>query len=187
MRLGFALALALLCMPAMAADTIADQAQKAYDIFAGGFTKPDFQTPRYGAAVTVDVGGKWAVLNGPDPRTGRETYGADTERACASDNALVLSSPNQLTMVMTSNVNPDHPFSQSYTLISGTTFAERVDVEDYFAAIGLGPERVGQQFDRARALALSQSNGSVHIFRPSQDIIVLVRDRGYPTVLARCP
>lgn len=186
MRLRLALAFTVIALPAAAADSIADQAQRAYDLFAGNLTRQDFQTPRYGAAVTIDVAGKWAVLNGPDPKTGRESYGADTEKACAGRGALTLASPNGLTMVMTSNINPDQEFGQTYTYVAGTTFAERVDLDDYLKAIGLGPDKVGQQFERARAIALSQANGTVQLFRPSPDIIVLVRERAYPTVLARC-
>ena len=54
-------------------------------------------------------------------------------------------------------------------------------------AIGLGPEKTSPNIQQQRALLLSVANGLVQIYRPSQDILVMTRDRGYPIVLARCP
>ena len=177
---------ALLAAPAVAADTIADQAQQAYDVFAGGLAQADFLTARHGGSAFKDVAGSWVQLNGPKPDTGIETYGSDTEKFCKGPAVFVLASPDPLTLTLSAKP-ADLEFSQTYTLVAGATFAERTEPGPYFAAIGLGPEKAGPQFDQQRALALSQANGTVQIYRPSADILVFTRDRGYPTVLARCP
>lgn len=187
MRLAFLpLLLALLAAPAVADDTIADQAQRAYDIFAGGLSQPDLALARHAAVAFRDVAGDWVRLAGPAPRTGIETYGADTEKFCKTSAVLALASPNLLSMTLTAHLN-DKAFTQIYTLVGGTTYAEYTEPMQYLDAIGLGPDRNGEQADQRRALALNQANNVVQIYRPSADIIVIARDRGYPTVLARCP
>ena len=75
--------------------------------------------------------------------------------------------------------------AKTYTLVAGSTFSEYTDPASYFAAIGL--DKQGPEFDQGRAVALSLANGIVQIYRPSPDILVITRDRAYPTVLARCP
>ncbi len=178
--------LAVFALPAAAADSIADQAARAYGLFAGNQAQADFLSARYGEVVFKDVAGDWVSLNGPAPRTGVETYGADTEKFCKGTGVLALASPEPLTLVLTARP-VDTDFSQTYTLIAGATFAEYTDPSAYLAAIGLGPEKAGPQADAQRALALSLANGVVQIFRPSPDILVMLRDKAYPTVLARCP
>lgn len=179
-------AVALLVSPAHAAESIADQASDAFQIFAGGKAQPDFASGEYGKSLLGDVAGTWVALSGPQPGSGIETYGADVDRTCATPAAFKLASPNALSMTMTAKPL-DKEFSQTYTLVVGSVFAERTEPEAYFAAIGLGPEKVGAEFDQRRAVALSLANGMVQIYRPSADIIVLTRGGGYPTVLARCP
>lgn len=180
------LLLALFAAPAVAADSIADQAAKAYDIFAGGLSQPDFMLARHGAVALRDIDGNWVRLTGPAPRTGIETYGSDTEKVCKTSGMIKLVAPNFLSLDMTLFVNGTE-FKQVYTLVGGATYAEYTEPMQYLSAIGLGPERNGDQADQARALALSQANSTVQIYRPSEDILVVARDRGYPTVLARCP
>lgn len=187
MRLAsVSLLLALLTIPAAAADTIADQAQRAYGVFAGGLSQQDFLTARHGVETFKDVTGAWVQLNGPQPSTGVETYGADTEKFCKGSAVFTLASSDPLTLTLSAKPVSTE-FSQTYTLVAGATFAERIEPNAYFAAIGLGPDKIGAQFDQQRALALSQANGIVQIYRPSADILVVTRDRGYPTILARCP
>lgn len=185
-RVLFVLAALLLANPALAADGVADQASAAYDLFAGGKSQPDFMSATYGKTALAGIAGKWVSLNGPAPDSGIETYGTDVEKFCAGAAALTLSSPDPWTMKITARPL-DIEFSQTYTLVAGTAFAERTEPNAYFAAIGLGPEKVGPDFDRRRAMALAAANGTVQLYRPSPDIIVLVRGGAYPTVLARCP
>ena len=181
-----ALLLAILAAPAAAADTgIADQAKAAYAMYAGGLSQQDFATARYGKALFADIAGNWVRLNGPDT-SGIETYGADTEKFCQTAAALTLSSSSSLTLTLKTNLKGGN-FSQQYTLIAGATFGEYTEPSAYLDAIGLGPEKTGDQADQQRAVLLSLANGLVQIYRPSADILVLTRDRGYPIVLARCP
>ena len=179
-------ALVLLALPAAAADAIADQAERAFAIFAGGKSQVDFAAAGYGKSALSGIAGTWVSLSGPDPVSGIESYGADVEKFCAGAAALTLASPDALTLTVSAKPL-DVPFSQTYTLVAGATFAEHTDPLPYFAAIGLGPEKVGPDFDRRRAAALSLANGMVQLYRPSPDIVVLARGGGYPTVLARCP
>jgi hypothetical protein len=185
MRLSTAIAFAFLALPAAAADSIADQAQAAFDVFAGGQSMDEFYLT-YSREVLSGITGKWVSLNGPDPGTGAETYGADTEKHCKGAGTLSLSSPNPITLAMSASPKGT-PFTQTYTLVSGAAFSQYTDPEKYFAAIGLGFELRGPDFDRARVVALSLANGVVQIYRPSADILVIVREKLYPTVLARCP
>jgi hypothetical protein len=187
MRLSaFLFAVACLSSPAAAAQSIADQAQAAFSVFAGGQSQADFNTARYGNVALRNVAGKWVALSGPAAGTGIETYGADAEKFCKSAGAVTLASPDALTMTLSAKPAAIS-FGQTYTLIAGSTFAEYTDPDDYFAAIGLGPDKAGREFDQARAVALSLANGVVQIYRPSEDILVIARDKAYPTVLARCP
>ena len=133
---------------------IADQAERAYGLFAGGQSQLDFLSAKYGSAVLKDVAGRWVGLNGPAPGTGVETYGADTEKSCKGVAAFTLASPDPLTLTLTAKPAAV-AFSQTYILIAGSTFAEQTDPASYFAAIGLGPDKVGQQFEQQRAVALS--------------------------------
>ena len=75
----------------------------------------------------------------------------------------------------------------SRTLIAGTTFGEHTDPLPYLGALGLGPDKAGDQADAQRALLLSLTNGTVQIYRSSDDVLVIARERGYPIVLVRCP
>ncbi len=186
MRLTAVLAFALLTVPAAAADTIADQAQAAFDIFAGGQSQMDYNLTAYAAAALDNVAGEWVSLDGPAYGTGIETYGADTDRFCKSTAVLTLASPDPLALTLSARP-VDSEFTQTYTLVAGSTFSEHTDPQPYFAAIGLGPDKTGPEYDRRRAIALSLANGIVQIYRPSEDILVITRDRAYPTVLARCP
>jgi hypothetical protein len=187
MRLSVLLStLACLASPALAADSIADQAQEAFDVFAGGLSQPDFSLAGYGTVALKDVAGQWVGLNGPAAGTGIETYGSDTEKSCKSPAVLTLASPDAVTLTLSAKPAAAG-FTQIYTLVSGTTFSQYTDPEEYFTAIGLGPEKSGREFDQARALALGLANGVVDIYRPSEDIVVIARDKAYPTVLARCP
>ena len=186
MRLSVLLAVAALSLPATAADTIADQAQAAFDIFAGGQSPLDYTMTGYANAVFKNIAGKWVSLNGPAAGTGIETYGADTEKFCKSTAVLTLASPDPLTLTLSAKP-VDAEFSQVYTLVAGATFSQYTDPASYFAAIGLGPDKTGPQYDQRRVLALSLANGIVQIYRPSEDVLVIAREKAYPTVLARCP
>ena len=186
MRLSAFLAFAVLAFPAAAADSIADQAQAAFDVFAGGQSQPAYAVSGYANAALRNIAGKWVSLPGPAPGTGIETYGTDTEKSCRSTAVLTLASPDPLTLTLSARPAAT-AFSQTYTLVAGATFSQYTDPAPYFAAIGLGPDRSGPQYDQQRALALSLANGIVQIYRPSDDIVVIARDKVYPTVLARCP
>ena len=109
-----ALCLALLTMiaPASAAESIADQAQHAYGLFAGGLSQQDFLSAQYGNKLFAGIGGNWVRLNGPDPKTGVETYGADTDNFCKSHAAVTLSSSNSMSMTLSTNLPKDN-FTQS--------------------------------------------------------------------------
>lgn len=186
MRLSAAfLFLCLSALPATAAGTIADQAQTAYQAFAGGMSQRDFLGAQYGKTTLLNVAGKWVRLNGPDSKSGTESYGADTEKFCQTAAALSLDAPDPLTLRLGTNLAGAN-FTQSYTLIAGSTFGEHTEAQPYLNAIGLGPDKTGENIEQQRALALSFANGLVQIFRPSDDILVMTRDRGYPIVLARC-
>lgn len=175
-----------LATPAPAADTIADQASNAYGLFAGGLSQQGFLGADYGSKLFAGIAGDWVRLNGPDPKMGIETYGSDTQRFCATPAKVTLSSPGPLSLTLTTNL-PGANFSQIYTLIAGSTFGEHTDAEAYLTAIGLGSDKTGPNLQQQRALLLSLANGIVQIYRPSVDILVMTRDRGYPIVLARCP
>ena len=186
MRRLLSIALIVLASPALAEETIADQAKRAYDIFAGGLSQQDFLAAHVGDRTFANIAGNWVRLNGPAPKTGIETYGTDTERFCKSPAAITLGSPNPLVLTVSTNLNGPN-FSQQYTLIAGTTFGEHTDPVSYLDAVGLGPDKTGDQADAQRALLLSLTNGTVQIYRPSEDVLVIARERGYPIVLVRCP
>lgn len=186
MRLSAVLAIALLVAPAAAADSIADQAQAAFGVFAAGKSQAEFSVVGVGSVTLKDIAGTWVGLNGPAPETGIETYGADTEKFCKAAGAVTLSSSDAMTLTLSANP-VGVPFQQTYTLIAGSTFSQYTEPAPYFSAIGLGPDKIGPEFNQSRALALSLANGIVQIYRPSEDILVITRDKGYPTVLARCP
>lgn len=182
-----ALLLAVLATPAAAADaTIADQARSAYGTFAGGLSQQDFLTAHYGKSLLAGIAGNWVRLNGPAGSSGIETYGADTEKFCRSAAALTLNSSSPITLMLRTNLKGGN-FVQHYTLVAGSTFSDYTEPTAYFDAVGLGPEKTGDQADQQRAVLLSLANGLVQIYRPSDDILVMTRDRGYPIVLARCP
>jgi hypothetical protein len=187
MRAAFCLVLlAALTSPATAVDSIADQAAQAYATFTGGLSQQAFLGAQYGTTTFHNIAGNWVRLNGPDPKTGIETYGVDTNKFCKSQAALTLASANSYALTVSTNLKGAN-FSQQYTLIAGSTFGEYTEPNAYLAAIGLGPDKVGQNFDQQRALLISLANGLVQIYRPSDDVLVVTRDRGYPIVLARCP
>ena len=186
MRAALCLALIALVSPAVADDSIADQAQKAYAVFAGGLSQQDFLAARMGNKTFADIAGNWVRLNGPAAKSGIESYGTDTEKFCKGSAALTLDSPNPLTMTISTNLKGAN-FTQQYSLIAGSTFGEHTDPLPYLMALGLGPDKTGDTVDAQRALLLSLTNGIVQIYRASPDILVLTRDRGYPIVLARCP
>lgn len=182
----FCLATLVAAAPAFAADSIADQASRAYQTFAGGLSQQEFLGAQYGVDLFAGIAGNWVRLNGPDPKAGIETYGADTARFCASPAAVTLASSNPWSLTLTTNLKGPN-FSQNYALIAGSTFGEHTDPAPYLTAIGLGPDKSGPNIDQQRALLLSLANGLVQIYRPSADVLVMTRDRGYPIVLARCP
>jgi len=187
MRLRFLLLLlACLPLPAVAAESIADQAQAAFDVFAGGKSQVDFDAAGYGSVALRDIAGRWVSLNGPAPGTGIETYGADTVEFCKNNGVLTLASPDPITLTLSAKPAGSE-FGQRYTLVAGATFSEYTEPGKYLVAIGLGPDKIGPEFNQRRALALSLANGIVQIYRPSDDILVITRDKAYPTVLARCP
>jgi hypothetical protein len=186
MRLSAAIAFVLLAVPALAADSIADQAQAAFGVFGAGKSQSDFTMAGTGSVTFKGIAGRWVNLNGPAPVTGIETYGPDTEKFCKGAAVFTIASPD--TMTLTLSAKPvGVEFTQIYTLIAGSTYAQYTEPTAYFAAIGLGPDKVGPEFDRSRILALSLANGIVQIYRPSDDILVFTRDKAYPTVMARCP
>jgi hypothetical protein len=189
MRLSAAVfLLPLLAAPAFAAEDpgIADQASTAYQLYAGGMSQQAFMGAKYGGRLFDGIAGNWVRLNGPDPKTGIETYGVDTAKFCTSAAALTLASPTPFTLTLSTNLKGNN-FAQEYTLVAGSTFGEYTDPAPYLNAVGLGPEKAGDQADQQRALLLSLANGLVQIYRPSADILVMTRDRAYPIVLARCP
>ena len=186
MRATLCLTLVALASPAVAAPSIADQAHDAYAVFAGGLSQQEFLTAHVGDRAFSRIAGNWVRLNGPQPGTGIETYGVDTEKFCKSPAALTLASADPLTLTLTTNLKGAN-FSQQYTLIAGSTFGEHTDPKPYLDAVGLGPDKTGDAADQQRALLLSLTNGVVQIYRASEDILVITRERGYPIVLARCP
>lgn len=185
MRLSAALLLAFIATPALAADGVPDQARAAYQMFAGGLSQEDFLGTQYAQSLFADVDGNWVRLDGPE-KSGIETYGADTDKFCQTPAALTLSSPSPLKLTLTTNLQGGNNFTQQYSLIAGSTFAEHTDPDEYLKAIGLGPDKTGPQADQQRALVLSFANELVQIYRPSPDVLVMTHDRGYPIVLARC-
>jgi hypothetical protein len=186
MRLAAALLLLAIATPAVAADTVADQAHNAYQLFTAGQSELDFLSAQYGRAVFSNVAGTWVHLGGPDPKSGAETYGPQTEKLCASPAAITVASPNALTLTVTTNL-PQNNFTQQYSLIAGSTFAEHTDLDAYLKAVGVGFDKTGTKADQQRAVAISVANGLVQIYHPSPDILVLTRENGYPIVFARCP
>lgn len=186
MRLSAVLAFALLASPVAAAGPIAEQAQAAFEIFAAGQSQLDYAMTGHAGVVLRNIAGKWVSLAGPAAGTGIETYGADTEKSCKSPAVLTLASPDPLTLTLSAKPATTE-FSQIYTLVAGSTFSQYTDPRAYFTAIGLGPDKSGAEADQRRAIALSLANGIVQIYRPSEDVVVIARDKVYPTVLARCP
>ncbi|MEO6395147.1 MAG: hypothetical protein ABIO40_04485 [Devosia sp.] len=184
-RLAILAALVFTVAPA-AAQSIADQAERAYALFASGLSQPDFLLSGHGQKVLEGMTGKWARLTGPSPQTGVETYGVDHDKTCSGPAPVAISLPNPLTAQIV-NTTPAGTFSQIYSFVAGATFAEHTDIEAYLTAVGLGPDKSGQAVDQQRATALSIVNGLVQFYRPSPDILVITRDRGYPLILARCP
>jgi hypothetical protein len=181
-----ALVMLAAALPVQAADPIADQASKAYEAFAAGLSQQQFLAGSFGQNVLVNAAGTWVRLNGPDPKSGATTYGTDVEKFCAGNGRVTLASPDPMTLTLTTNL-PKSNFTQSYTLVAGATFAEHTDAVPYLTAIGLGSDNTAPNVQEQRALALSIANGLVQVYRPSADILVMTRDRGYPLVLARCP
>jgi hypothetical protein len=186
MRRLLSVALIALASPALADDSIADQAKQAYEVFAGGLSQQDFLAAHFGDKTFAGIAGNWVRLNGLAPKTGIETYGVDTERFCKSPAAITLASSNPLVLTVTTNLKGAN-FSQQYSLIAGSTFGEHTEPMPYLQALGLGPDKAGDQADAQRALLLSLTNGVVQIYRPSEDVLVIARERGYPILLARCP
>ena len=181
-----AVAFALLsAAPASAQQSVADQASDAYRVFAGGLGQGDFLIMRYGETVFDGAAGEWARLGGPN-KSGVETYGVDRDKICGTENAVTISTPAPMSAAI-ENTPPGSSFVQHYSLVAGSTFAEHTDPAEYLAALGLGPDKKGAAADQQRAIALTYINGLVQIYRPSPDIIVMTRDRGYPLVFARCP
>src|SRR3569833_138408 len=186
MRATLCLTLVALASPAGAAPSIADQAHDAYAVFAGGVSQQEFLTAHVGDKLFSRIAGNRVRLNGPQPGTGIETYGVDTDRFCKSPAAVTLASADPLTLTVTTNLSGAN-FSQHYTLIAGSTFGEHTDPKPYLEAVGLGPDKTGDTADQQRALLLSLTNDVEQIYRASEDILVITRVRGYPFVLARCP
>ena len=186
MRILTFIAFALVSAPVFAADSIADQAEQAYAMFAGGLSQQAFLSAQYGDKLLANINGNWVRLNGPDPKSGAETYGADTARFCQSQAAVTLKSDSPFTLTLTTNLKAAN-FSQQYSLIAGSTFGEHTDPAAYLGTLGLGPDKTGAAADQQRALLLSLANGLMQIYRPSPDVLVMTRDRGYPIVLVRCP
>jgi hypothetical protein len=185
MRLALAALVCCVATPALSAGTLAEQAHDAYAVFAGGLAQKAFLTTGYGYEIFKDVAGKWVRLNGPDEKSGAESYGPDADKACGTAAALTVDAPNPLQLDVTAGP-PGEGLTFTYSLVAGSTFAEHVDVTAYLSSIGLGPNNpraTGEQ----RALSLSFVNGLTQIYRPSPDIMVMTRDRGYPIVMARCP
>ncbi len=187
MRLAIALIflIAATSLASAQEDDIPTQARGAYGIFAGGMSQLAFTAAGYGSEALSGLDGIWARLNGPDPKSGAETYGVDREKFCASDLAITLTavSPLQLRLE-TTRLKANLVFD--YTLVAGATFAEHIDPIPYLSSLGLGPD-VATASDAARAVALSYVNSTVQIYRPSPDILVMTRDKMYPVVMARCP
>ena len=187
MRLApLCLALFALAGPAMGDDSIAEQAQKAYELFAGGLSQQEFLAARIGNRTVADIAGHWVRLNGPAPKSGIESYGSDTEKFCKGAAVLTLASSDPLSLTVSTNLRGSN-FTSQYSLIAGSTFGEHTDPIPYLTALGMGPDKAGDTADAQRALLLSLTNGIVQIYRASPDILVITRDRGYPIVLARCP
>jgi hypothetical protein len=185
MRLIVLLALLLVVASPASAQSVADQTERAYRIFAGGYSQGDFLGGRFGETVFDGAAGKWARLNGPNGKTGVETYGPDRDRICGAGQGVTIAVDGRYGAHFLS-VAPTGTFTQNYTLVAGSTFAEHTDAEEYLAAIGLGPDKTGAKIDQQRAVALVLVNGLVQIYRASADVIVITRDRGYPVLLARC-
>jgi hypothetical protein len=185
MHLVLSLAMLLAMTSYASAQSVADQTERAYRTFAGGLSQGDFLGGRYGEAVFSGAAGRWARLLGPNGKTGVETYGADRDRICASEQAVAITVDGKYGASIL-NTAPAGTFVQNYTFVAGPTFAEHTDVAAYLGAVGLGPDKVGVKFDQQRAVALVLVNGLVQIYRPSPDVIVLTRDRGYPILFARC-
>ena len=186
MRLALSLLALALASPAVAADSIPDQASTAYRLFAGGLSQQAYITGAYGQNLLKNIGGNWVRLSGPDNQSGAETYGAEYAKLCGSPGMVTLATPNQYTLNLTTNLSGANNFTQQYSEVVGATFGEFTDPAAYFKTLGLGPDKTGDTPDQQRAVLLSIANGLVDIYRPSDDILVIVHDRGYPLVLARC-
>lgn len=186
MRLAATLAVLLFAVaPAIAADSIADQAHNAYATFAGGLSQRDFLATQFGSVALKGIAGTWARLTGPDEKSGVESYGPQTDKTCTGTLALELNAPSPVELLV-KTLRPANNLTFDYALIAGSTFSEHTDLEPYLASLGLGPGNP-RATDAQRALALSFVNGLVQIYRPSPDILVMTRDRGYPVIMARCP
>jgi hypothetical protein len=186
MRFALSLFALILASPAIAAGSIPDQASEAYRLFAGGLSQKAYLTGDYGKALFKDIAGNWVRLAGPDDKSGAETYGAEYAALCGGPATITLASPNQYTLNLTTNLTNTSNFTQQYSQVAGSTYGEFTDPATYFKTLNLGPDKIGDQADQQRALLLSIANGLVDIYRPSPDILVILHERGYPLVLARC-
>src|SRR3569623_3030087 len=142
MRRLLSIALIVIASTALAEETIADQAKRAYDIFAGGLSQQDFLAAHVGDKTFANIAGNWVRLNGPAPKTGLATYGTATDKFCKSPAAITLGSPNPLMLTVTTNLKGPN-FSQQYTLIAGPTFGEHTAPGPYLEALGLGSDKTG--------------------------------------------
>src|SRR3569832_2565408 len=185
MRRLLSVALIALASPAWAEETIADQAKRAYDVFAAGLSQQDFLAAHSGEKTFANISGYWVRLNGPAPKTGIETYGADTDKFCKSPAAITLASPDPTVLTVATNLNGPN-FTQQYTLIAGTPFGEHTDPLPYLGALGRGPGEAGGRAGARRARRRGRTGGAGRGYRPSEDVLVIARERGYPLVLVRC-
>lgn len=186
MRLAASLLVLAFVAPAAAADSIPDQAAAAYQMFAGGLSQKAYLSGDYGKTLFKGIAGNWVRLAGPDDKSGAESYGTDYAKLCGGPATITLASPNQYTLNLTTNLTNASNFTQQYSQVAGATYGEFTDPAAYFQTLGLGPDKTSDTADQQRAFLLSIANGLVDIYRPSADILVILHQRGYPLVLARC-
>lgn len=163
-------------------DTYWSDYQGVLNVFRAGDSGPGLDVSVKALAQVMEgIAGKWVPISALAPKIGDD---AAISKACGF---LYIeasqTSPFSFLLVRKSTRKPEHMLEYRFTFIQGYSFQRHVDDTAFIKYLGL--DKPGTPVERQMSV-LRFVNGTVDVYRPARDFLVVKEMLGQTEIYGRC-
>lgn len=166
----------------LSAGAVAQPAEESYALAESVFGKTS-------QALLEDLDGEWLPMSlltgGIDVPADPGMIAEFTERFCGTERGGKIIESRLAGLTMTSSRPNSDALVEWYDWVGGGKFRYNVDPEAYAAYVGIAGE--GPDAGDRRAQIWAQLPSWVSLYRPGDDVLVVVPDKGGTSIFVRCP